>query len=257
MLMYEYEVRDKLQMAQDILAALNQPSLANAQFPMSQEEYDVLFPIAKTAEGVCQDLVNTLPPEVTAGTRMLEHCNWIMYWIGKRDRSWTASNLADAQFDLRQLEESFRRWCGSAAHFDHELHEAVRILVAQRELDSAERKAFVILKERLVNVCCTLGAAKTDVAQLDGEALVNRVFGAGGYAVAGMADRSSEREALRNLLAGLYGTFRNVVDHHDVDVSWQEAEAVTGMINWVLLRLSALSAEWVVPTEPVPRDLAL
>lgn len=250
MLMYEYEVRERLQRAQDMLGALNQPSLANTEFPISQEEYDALFPLAKTAEGVCQDVVNTLPPEVTAGTRMLEHCGWVMYWIGKRDKSWTASNLADAQSDLKQLDESFRRWCGSAAHFDHELHEAIRILVAQREFDSAERKAFVILKERLVNVCCMLDTAKTGVTQLDGEALVNRVFGASGCAVTRMADRPSEREALRNLLAGLYGTFRNMVDHHDVKVSWEEAEAVISMINWALLRLSALSAEWAPLTEP-------
>ena len=78
-----------------------------------------------------------------------------------------------------------------------------------------------------------------------------------GGAVAKMPDRSSEREALRNLLTGLYGTFRNTVDHHDIAVSWQEAEAVIGMINWALLRLSALSAEWAAPTEPVPGNLAL
>jgi hypothetical protein len=58
---------------------------------------------------------------------------------------------------------------------------------------------------------------------------------------------------MRNLLAGLYGLFRNTLDHHDVDVPWHEAEAVIGMVNWALLRLSAMSSEWT-PQDRVSRS---
>ncbi|RIE16718.1 hypothetical protein [Candidatus Cryosericum septentrionale] len=61
-----------------------------------------------------------------------------------------------------------------------------------------------------------------------------------------MVERSVEREASRNLLAGLYDVFRNTLDHHNVDVPWHEAEAVIGMVNGAQLRLSALSSEWTM-----------
>lgn len=254
MLMYEYEIRSKVQAAKQALKALDSMirSMMSSgdQLPMSQVEYDALFPMASTVKDICQELVNALPPEVVAGNRIVEHCGWIEYWIGKHDKSWAASNISDAQFDLKGLDSSFAQWCGSAAHFDTELRAAVHILLCQREPDSAVRKSFVILKERLVDACCTLGATKSSVAELDGEALVNKLFGNGGFAAPRMVERSSEREALRSLLSGLYGIFRNAVDHHDVEVPWHEAEAVIGMINWALLRLSAMSAEWAAPFEP-------
>ena len=50
----------------------------------------------------------------------------------------------------------------------------------------------------------------------------------------------------QGVVASLYGVFRNTVDHHNVDVPWHEAEAVIGMVNWALLRLSAMSSEWTL-----------
>jgi len=61
-----------------------------------------------------------------------------------------------------------------------------------------------------------------------------------------MVERPVQCEASRNLLAGLYHVFRNTLDHHNVDIPWHEVEAVIGMVNWALLRLSALSSEWTV-----------
>jgi len=43
------------------------------------------------------------------------------------------------------------------------------------------------------------------------------------------------------LLRGLYGTFRNVVDHNDIVVPWHEGEAIISMVNWVLLKLTAIA----------------
>jgi len=42
---------------------------------------------------------------------------------------------------------------------------------------------------------------------------------------------------MRNLLDGLFGVFRNVYDHRDVDPEWYEVEAVLSMINWALKRI--------------------
>lgn len=43
--------------------------------------------------------------------------------------------------------------------------------------------------------------------------------------------------AYRNLLDGLYGTFRNHYGHRDANPAWHEAVAILGMINWVLVDL--------------------
>ncbi len=51
------------------------------------------------------------------------------------------------------------------------------------------------------------------------------------------ADPAEERESMRNLLDGLFGVFRNVYDHRDVDPEWYEVEAVLSMINWALKRI--------------------
>ena len=51
----------------------------------------------------------------------------------------------------------------------------------------------------------------------------------------------SERQAFRDLLAGLYGVFRNTYGHQDQEAPWHEADAVLSMINTVLKRLEDLA----------------
>jgi hypothetical protein len=86
----------------------------------------------------------------------------------------------------------------------------------------------VILKSRLV--------AKFGVDHdLDGADLVNRIFGASGLLSSRL--ESEERQAMRDLLAGLYGVFRNKYGHQDVEAPWHEADAILSMINFVLKRI--------------------
>jgi hypothetical protein len=44
----------------------------------------------------------------------------------------------------------------------------------------------------------------------------------------------SERQAYRNLLAGLFGVFRNRFAHTDQQASWPEADAIISMVNHIL-----------------------
>jgi hypothetical protein len=83
----------------------------------------------------------------------------------------------------------------------------------------------VLLKERLV-------AAFQASPDLDGSRLVNELFGAKGRLAGKMPD--ADREAMRNLLDGLYGVVRNPLAHSNENIEWYEAEAILSMVNWAL-----------------------
>jgi len=64
---------------------------------------------------------------------------------------------------------------------------------------------------------------------------VNQVFGQRGC----LAEKTPEpeRESMRNLLDGIFGVFRNLYDHRDVEPEWHEVEATLSLINWALKRI--------------------
>lgn len=115
-------------------------------------------------------------------------------------------------------------------------------LLVRQQLDSAVRKAFAILKGRLVNVVCVLGGDRVEMDRMDGNDLVGRIFAGNGLVVTSGRMTRGDSQALMSLLQGLYGMFRNVVDHNDVVVPWHEAEAVISMINWVLIKLRTITS---------------
>lgn len=116
--------------------------------------------------------------------------------------------------------------------YDSEFVDKIGPLLRDQHFDSAVRKAFVMLKERLVRL---FGVPSS----LDGTDLVNLTFGSKGPLVGMIPD--AERLAMRELLAGLYGVFRNRYSHQDVVAEWSEVAPVLGMINWVLQRLETYS----------------
>ncbi len=131
--------------------------------------------------------------------------------------------------DLPSLEERFVQW--AAEPYDAELARKTDKLLRGQHLDSAVRKAFVILKERIV---ANFGVS----AKLDGSDLVNAVFAKTGKMAGKIPE--DELQALRNLLDGLYGVFRNKYSHNSVSEERHEAEAVLAMINWALIEMDRL-----------------
>jgi len=146
--------------------------------------------------------------------------------LNKNDHRRALSNIDDiCDYDLPGIEESFQKWSLDQAHYDSELAKKIGPLLVQGQWDSAVRKGFIILKERMVK---TFGADSSR----DGRELVNQVFGQKGLLVGKLED--SEREAMRNLLDGLFGVFRNAYGHRDIEPQWFETEAVLSMVNWTL-----------------------
>ena len=85
------------------------------------------------------------------------------------------------------------------------------------------------------------GFLSDDIVQcrdLDGMELVNTIVGRNSDAVKTL--RENERQAMRDLLAGMYGVFRNRFAHSDAEPMWAEADAIISMINHVLQEVSRI-----------------
>jgi hypothetical protein len=142
----------------------------------------------------------------------------------KRDES---SHLPFFEALARVQRDASVGWPWTHGAFDPELEDKTRGLIESREWDSAIRKAFVVLTARL--------AARYGVpGGVDGLRLVNEIFAAGSKK---SELKDSDRQAMRDLLAGLYGVFRNKYGHEDHSGEWHEVEAIMTMVNSLLLEL--------------------
>lgn len=135
-------------------------------------------------------------------------------------------HIAPLEQVLDRIRGELRQWARQPAHYDKELLGALSNLLLRREYDSAVRKAFLVLSERLRTIS---GAP----ASIDGEDLVNHVFGQ--RSPLPLPDTS--RVALRNFLAGAYSIFRNRFSHQDVTPTFAEADAAISAVNWALQEL--------------------
>lgn len=98
--------------------------------------------------------------------------------------------------------------------------------------DSAVRTASVILEERLRDV-----GNITDGAI--GKVLINKVFGGGG-SLAGKFAQDSEREAYRDLFAGIVGLVRNPSAHRLIDPTPEDGGVLIVLVNLLLTKLATL-----------------
>lgn len=162
------------------------------------------------------------------------HLHFIEYYLERADKAACASDVEDLlENDLPRMTKSLNKWVRSQV--DAELLTATETLIASYDLDSAVRKAFLILTDRLRQ---TGGDP-----ELDGHKLVTQVLAATGPLGSKLDEKA--RTALQKLLDGLYGVFRNKYGHAPVSADFAEAHAVLWMINWALLRIGEIE-------EPVP-----
>ena len=221
MLLYEYQVRDEFRRVHALAKRIH------AKFESGAEPQDLLHdaPILEAAYAQLQKLL----PKGVSGGNFNRHLSFMKTYLGRGDKNSCRGDINDiCNFDIPALEQAFQDWCASRNHYDSELQEKISPLFLERQLDSAVRKGFVILKERLVK--------NFDLpASLDGRDLVNQVFGQRGCLAEKIPE--PERESMRNLLNGIFGVFRNLYDHKDVEPEWHEVEATLSLINWALKRI--------------------
>lgn len=182
MLLYEYRVRDEFEKTKSYAENLRAKFGSGAPLEELRTDFENLVTL-------CDNLQEILPKEIRERTNLGRHLGFLQRNLSKGHLY--QGDLDDiCQNDLPTLERCFRDWCADAVHFDKELKEKISNLLVRHEYDSAIRKAFVILKSRLV----TQFGVSPD---WDGIDLVNAIFGKTGVAIALDA---GERQAMRDLL---------------------------------------------------------
>lgn len=225
MLLYEYRIRDEFKRTSDYAES------ARGKFE-TEVAAEELLKEAENFEVFWNNLKTILPKEIQNTGSLERHLSWMKRRLRERSPIECRSDIEDiCKHDIPAIETAFREWCKSKAHFDVELAEKTIDLIARHELDSAVRKAFVILTTRL--------ASKFEIPDnIDGSELVNRIFGKTGKVA--LVLNENERQSMRDLLAGLYGLFRNKYAHRDEEITWYEVEAVLPMINFVLKEIDKI-----------------
>ena len=107
--------------------------------------------------------------------------------------------------------------------------------------DSAVRKIFVVLTDRLRRA---FGVTEP----IDGDDLVNLVFGKGENIPVALDD--SQKQAMRNLISGFYGVYRNRFAHNDLEPTLTHARALMEMANTIIIDIEALASASADTTQP-------
>jgi hypothetical protein len=163
------------------------------------------------------------------------HLSFLARYLARDEKQYSEQDAKDIVFfDLPEVLRTIVSKSADDVHLDARLRDAVVPLMSGGHYDSAVRKAFVILTDRLRRV---FGVE----AELDGDDLVNVVFGRGGRVPVPLDD--SKRQAMRNLLSGFYGVYRNRFAHNDVQPDTSQARAIIEMANTLLHEVEALGRQ--------------
>jgi hypothetical protein len=167
------------------------------------------------------------------------HLNFLSRYLKAGDKASCAHDVQDIVFfDLPTALRNLVAKSVDDAHVDPRLRDAVAPLMAGGHYDSAVRKVFVVLTDRLRRAF-----GVTD--NIDGEELVNVVFGKGGKIPVPLDE--SQKQAMRNLISGFYGVYRNRFAHHDIEPDLAAARTIIEMANTIILDIEALVADSAAP----------
>jgi len=228
MLIYEYRIRDEFDRLKSYAQRIREG------FENKRAFQDLLVD-ADNIESLHDSLNEILPKEVKGKSEFKRHIAWMKNYLREDDLDRCIGDIISiCDHDIPNLEREFRDWCRRGEHYDEELAEKISDLVVRQEYDSAVRKAFVILKTRL--------ASKFSLSEkIDGPDLVNKIFGKASHSLLTLS--KSERLAMRDLLAGMYGVFRNKYAHSDYESSWYEADAIVSMVNYILKEIESFCSK--------------
>lgn len=163
------------------------------------------------------------------------HLHFLEYYLSRNEKESCASDIRDILFyDLPATLRRIISDAGTDQYMDEKLREGVMPLLGGGHFDSAIRKAFVLLTDRL-------RSAFGVVDEIDGDDLINRVFRKGGKIP--IALDNGKKQALRNLISGFYGVYRNRYAHNDEDATPSDAQAIVEMANQILCEIERVAHE--------------
>ena len=161
------------------------------------------------------------------------HLTFLKHYLERNDKDSCQSDIRDIVFwDLPTALRNLSKEADEYQHYDQRLKDGVAPLINGAHYDSAMRKIFVILTDRLRRA---FGVTE----EIDGEELVNLVFGKGGKIP--LALDEPKKQAMRNLVSGFYGVYRNRIAHNDIEPSLAQTKAILEMANTIILDIEAIA----------------
>lgn len=192
-----------------------------------------LLRMQETLAEEVEKLLNVSGLDWTQCANLGRHLTFLTHYLKKNDKVSCAGDIKDVLFfDLPVALRNLIAKSSDDQHFDQRLKDGVLPLVQGGHYDSAVRKVFVLLTDRLRRA---FGVQD----EMDGEDLVNLVFGKGGKIPVALDD--AKKQALRNLISGFYGVYRNRFAHNDIEPNLAQARSIIEMANTIILDIEAIA----------------
>ncbi len=208
----------------EIDSVLEYAKIIKEKFDQGRSAEELLLDVRGLAKRL--EYLNAIIPEGCSLGNAGRHVNFMIYYLEKDDISSCSKDIIDIiGHDLPAGEEQLRQWANNLSYVDADLCNELRVLIRTGQFDSAIRKAFVILKER---ICYKYGLPK----DMDGIDLINKLFGKDSEHFNDMHPR--EKQAHRDLFAGMFGLVRNRFAHNNVEATLTEMDTVISGINYCL-----------------------
>lgn len=226
MLIYIQEIVEELRKLLDYAKNLQR------KFDLGSDASELLLDANSLSQRLTA-VIGQLPVPAMSGS-CSRHLNWMLRELGKGYAHTCKSDIDDlVRSDIPGTIGQLEKWAKDMAYMDKELRDAVVPLVRNRQFDSAIRKAFLILTERL-RFTYSLPVST------DGEGLVNVVFGKDSDHHASM--EPGKKLALRNFMSGLYGVIRNKFFHEGHEATLAELETALASVNLCLQMIEELKS---------------
>lgn len=161
------------------------------------------------------------------------HLKFLSYYLKRNDKEGCSADIRDILFsDLPATLRSLIAGAADEQFLDEKLSDAVYPLLDGGHYDSAIRKSFIVLTDRLRR-------AFGIQAEFDGKDLINLVFGKGGKVPVALDD--SKKQDLRNLISGFYGVYRNRYAHNNREANFADARSIIEMTNRILSEIETVA----------------
>lgn len=177
---------------------------------------------------VYEELESKTDKELFSKSNLSRHVSFLNRYLNQDLPQNCESDINNiCETDIEQFRKTYLEKRKSE-YIDFELENNIKLLIESDQFDSAVRKAFLTLTERL--------RSKYKISKdKDGLELISLIFGKNGISTIDI----HEKESIRNLLSGLYGVFRNDFMHNLINKKKTEVSTIY-MINTVLHLLNEI-----------------
>ena len=192
-----------------------------------------LLTLQKALGDECLKLIKVTGLDWNQCGNLGRHLTFLKYYLDRNDKDACQGDIKDIVFwDLPAALRNLADGTDEYQHYDQRLRDGVVPLINGQHYDSAMRKIFVLLTDRLRRA---FGVSE----EIDGDELINLVFGKGGKIPVALDE--PKKQAMRNLISGFYGVYRNRIAHNDIEPGLAQTKAILEMANTIILDVEAIA----------------